>query len=137
VQAWAARSGRDLYLPLDPLETLSDADKVGFLEDIDARTRRLDPRIKQVMVSLSGEHEVVLVVGSDGTFAADVRPLVRCNVSVIVEQNGASRAGLRGRRRPFRLSILPEGGSSVRARARSRAAGAREPRGERRAGGQR
>jgi TldD protein len=88
VQAWAATPGRDLYLPLDPLETLSDADKVKFLEDIDARTRRIDPRVKQVMVSLSGEHEVVLVVGSDGTFAADVRPLVRCNVSVIVEQDG-------------------------------------------------
>jgi TldD protein len=96
VQAWAARSGRDLYLPLDPLETLSDADKVKFLEDIDARTRRIDPRIKQVMVSLSGEHEVVLVVGSDGTFAADVRPLVRCNVSVIVEQNGRREQGYAG-----------------------------------------
>jgi TldD protein len=96
VQAWAAPPGRQLYLPLDPLETLSDADKVKFLEGIDARTRQLDPRIKQVMVSLSGEHEVVLVVGSDGTFAADVRPLVRCNVSVIVEQNGRREQGYAG-----------------------------------------
>src|SRR5580765_5468160 len=96
VQAWAAPPGRQLYLPLDPLETLSDADKVKFLESIDARTRTLDPRIKQVMVSLSGEHEVVLVVGSDGTFAADVRPLVRCNVSVIVEQNGRREQGYAG-----------------------------------------
>jgi TldD protein len=96
VQAWAATHGRDLYLPLDPLETLSDADKVKFLEGIDARTRALDPRVKQVMVSLAGEHEVVLVVGSDGTFAADVRPLVRCNVSVIVEQNGRREQGYAG-----------------------------------------
>jgi TldD protein len=96
VQAWSATPGRDLYLPLDPLETLSDADKVKFLEDIDARTRKLDPRVKQVMVSLSGEHEVVLVVASDGTFAADVRPLVRCNVSVIVEQNDRREQGYAG-----------------------------------------
>jgi TldD protein len=96
VQAWAAQPGRQLYLPLDPLETLSDADKVKFLEDIDARTRRLDARVKQVMVSLAGEHEVVLVVGSDGTFAADVRPLVRFNVSVIVEQDGRHEQGYAG-----------------------------------------
>jgi TldD protein len=96
VQAWHAPQGRALYLPLDPLETLSDADKVKFLEDIDARTRRLDPRVKQVIVSLAGEHEVVLVAASDGTFAADVRPLVRCNVSVIVEQNGRREQGYAG-----------------------------------------
>jgi len=96
VQAWTASQGRQLYLPLDPLETLSDADKVKFLESIDARTRKLDPRVKQVMVSLSGEHEVVLVVASDGTFAADVRPLVRCNVSVIVEHNGRREQGYAG-----------------------------------------
>jgi TldD protein len=96
VQAWSAAAGRELYLPVDPLETLSDADKVRFLEDIDSRTRKLDPRVKQVMVSLAGEHEVVLVAGSDGTLAADVRPLVRCNVSVIVEQNGRREQGYAG-----------------------------------------
>ena len=64
-----------------------------MLERVDARRARLDPRVKQVMASLSAVHEVVLVVASDGTLAADVRPLVRINVSVIVSRTaGASRA---------------------------------------------
>ena len=89
-----ASHGHQLYLPHDPLEGLSDADKVRLLERVDVEARRIDPRVKQVMASLSAAHEVVLVMASDGTVAADVRPLVRMNVSVIVEQDGdgASRA---------------------------------------------
>ena len=103
MQAWRASTGHQLYLPIDPLEGLSDADKVALLERVDVEARRIDPRVKQVMASLSAAHEVVLVMASDGTFAADVRPLVRMNVSVIVEQDGSARAGLCGRRRPLRL----------------------------------
>src|ERR1700744_2671925 len=77
-----------LYLPVDPLDAIKDEDKVAWLMRIDADTRRLDPRVKQVMASLTAVHEVVLVAASDGTLAADVRPLVRINVSVIVEQDG-------------------------------------------------
>jgi microcin-processing peptidase 2. Unknown type peptidase. MEROPS family U62 len=92
LQAWRASTGHRLYLPIDPLEGLSDADKVKLLERIDIEARRIDPRVTQVMASLSGSHEVVLVMASDGTIGADVRPLVRMNVSVIVEHTaGASR----------------------------------------------
>lgn len=103
LQAWHAATGHRLYLPLDPLEGMSDADKVRLLELIDIEARRMDPRVKQVMASLSGSHEVVLVMASDGTLAADVRPLVRLNVSVIVEQDGRREQGYcgAGGRYPF------------------------------------
>jgi TldD protein len=96
MQAWRSSTGHQLYLPVDPLEGLSDADKVSLLERIDIEARRIDPRVTQVMASLSGSHEVVLVMASDGTIAADVRPLVRMNVSVIVEQNGRREQGYCG-----------------------------------------
>ena len=96
MQAWRASAGHQLYMPFDPLEGLSDAEKVRLLEQVDIEARRIDPRVKQVMASLSGAHEVVLVMASDGTLAADVRPLVRMNVSVIVEQNGRREQGYCG-----------------------------------------
>jgi TldD protein len=85
-----------LYLPDDPLITVADADKVAFLQALDVATRRLDPRVKQVMASLAGVHEVVLVVNSAGVLAADVRPLVRVNVSVIMESDGRREQGYAG-----------------------------------------
>ncbi len=94
--AWKAAPGHKLYLPMDPLETLDDEAKVRLLQDVDARTRACDPRVKEVMVSLAGVHEVVLVAASDGTLNADIRPLVRLNVSVIVEQNGRREQGYVG-----------------------------------------
>jgi TldD protein len=95
VQAWRSSQGHQLYLPHDPLEGMSDADKVRLLERVDVEARR-DPRVKQVMASLSGSHEVVLVMASDGTVGADVRPLVRMNVSVIVEHDGRREQGYCG-----------------------------------------
>ena len=96
VQAWRARAGHPLYRPLDPLETLGVEEKVRLLERVDAEARRQDPRVKEVMVGLAGVHEVVLVAASDGTLAADVRPLVRLNVTVIVEQDGRREQGTAG-----------------------------------------
>src|SRR6202000_824122 len=94
--AWTPNAPQRLYQALDPLPTLADADKVKLLERIDVEARRADPRVKQVMVSLSGVHDTVLVAGSDGTLAADVRPLVRFNVRVIVEQDGRREQGYAG-----------------------------------------
>jgi TldD protein len=88
VKAWQRPVTHRLYLPVDPLDAIRDEDKVAWLMRIDADTRRIDPRVKQVMASLAAIHEVILVATSDGTLAADVRPLVRLNVSVIVEQGG-------------------------------------------------
>jgi len=96
VQAWHATGGRGLYLPIDPVETMADDDKVKLLEQIDREARALDSRITQVMASLSASHDVVLVMASDGTLAGDVRPLVRLNVSVIIEQDGRREQGYAG-----------------------------------------
>jgi TldD protein len=96
LQSWQAREGHQLYLPMDPLATLGDADKLRLMEAADAEARRQDPRIKQVIVSLAGTHDVVLVANSDGTMAADVRPLVRFNVSVIAEDGERREQGSAG-----------------------------------------
>ena len=91
-----AGAGRQLYAPVDPLASLEDAAKVHLLEAVEAEARRQDPRVKQVMASLSGTQEIVLVVRSDGLMAADIRPLVRLNVSVIVEHQGRREQGSQG-----------------------------------------
>ena len=89
-------SARSLYLPNDPLASLDAATKVKLLERIERIARAKDPRIVQVMASLAGEFDVVLVARSDGVLAADVRPLVRLSLSVIAEQHGRREAGNAG-----------------------------------------
>jgi TldD protein len=96
LKAWTPAAEQRLYLPMDPLHTMQDEDKVKLMERVDAEARRLDPRVKQVMVGMAAVQDVVLVAGSDGTLAADVRPLVRFNVSVIVEQDGRREQGYAG-----------------------------------------
>ena len=96
LQAWHATGGRRLYQPIDPVETLDDPAKVKLLEAIDREARALDSRITQVMASLAASHDTILVMASDGTLAADVRPLVRLNVSVIIEHNGRREQGYAG-----------------------------------------
>ncbi len=93
VAAWAHSTGHGLYGAVDPLATLSDDAKVELLADCDRAARAADPAVRQVVASLSGQHEVVLIAASDGTLAADVRPLVRLNVSVIAERNGRREQG--------------------------------------------
>jgi TldD protein len=88
LQAWQATDANALYPALDPLEGMAAGDKVNLLQQLDREARRQDPRVREVVVSLTGVHEVVMVAVSDGTLAADVRPLVRCNVTVTVEQDG-------------------------------------------------
>jgi TldD protein len=88
LKAWQPRTGHALYLPMDPIGTLTETDKLDLMQRVDAEARRQDPRVSQVVVSMAGVHEVMLVANSEGTLAADVRPLVRMNVSVIVEDKG-------------------------------------------------
>jgi len=88
--------GRALYDAIDPLAALDSIAKVELLKRADALARAKDPRVAQVMASLSGEYDVVMVMRSDGVLAADVRPLVRFNVSVIAEQNGRRETGSSG-----------------------------------------
>ena len=85
-----------LYLPHDPIASLPAEAKVALLERLEGFARAIDRRVVQVMASLASEYEVVLVAGSDGRLAADIRPLVRCSISVIVEENGRREQGASG-----------------------------------------
>ena len=89
-------SRREIYLPHDPIASLKDADKVALLERLEGYARALDPRVKQVMAGLAGEYEVVMVARSDGLMNADIRPLVRLSLQVIVESNGKREQGSAG-----------------------------------------
>ncbi|OWP48174.1 metalloprotease TldD [Pseudomonas nitroreducens] len=96
VQAFQAVVPTRLYAGENPLDVMTRAEKVELLQKIDAATRALDPRIQQVTVSLAGVWDQVLIAAADGSLAADIRPLVRFNVSVIVEQNGRRERGGHG-----------------------------------------
>jgi TldD protein len=92
----ASTAARSLYLPNDPISSLPADAKVKLLERFEGFARAIDPRVLQVNASIAGEYEVILVAGSDGRLAADVRPLVRCSISVIVEENGKREQGASG-----------------------------------------
>lgn len=96
VSAWQASSPLALYPAIDPLGSLSREDKVSLLEQVEKIARDQDPRISQVMCSLSASQDTILVAASDGDYAADVRPLVRLNVSVIAEQGDRREQGSSG-----------------------------------------
>ena len=84
------------YEPINPLQTMSEEEKIDLLQNLDAEARSQDPRVTQVIASLVSAHDVVLVAGSDGTLHGDVRPLVRCNVHVIVEEGDQREQGSSG-----------------------------------------
>lgn len=117
VQAFARAETAPLYIAGNPLDVLSRAEKVSLLQDVDKATRALDPRIKQVTVSLAGVWERILVASTDGGLASDIRPLVRFNVSVIVEQNGRRERGGHGGggRTDYRYFLEPLANGETRA----------------------
>jgi TldD protein len=96
VQAWQRSDAVALYPMSDPTTSIDDEQKTRLLLELDAATRELDSRIEQVMISLASSQELILVAASDGTMAADVRPLIRLNVSVILEQDGQREHGYSG-----------------------------------------
>lgn len=85
------KAAHSLYVPHDPLASLDATAKVRLLERLETFARAEDSRVTQVMAHLAGEYEVVLVAGSDGRLAADIRPLVRVSMTVIVEGAGGKR----------------------------------------------
>src|SRR5690348_3489543 len=92
----AIATSRALYAPVDPIDSLSNEAKIAVLREVDAVCRAADPRVKQVIVSIAAALDTVLIAHSDGTLAADVRPLVRMNVQVIAEANGRRESGSSG-----------------------------------------
>jgi TldD protein len=96
VAVWKKQTSPALYSSQDPILALSVEDKLALLREADAAARAADPRVKQVTVSLAGELDTVLIAASDGTYANDIRPLIRLNVSVIVESDGRRERGSAG-----------------------------------------
>ena len=90
------KQNTQLYLPQDPIASLSADAKVKLLERLEQFAKQVDPRVTQVMASIAGEYEVIMVARSDGVMAADVRPLVRISVQVHAEQNGRREQGSSG-----------------------------------------
>ncbi len=90
------KPGLKLYRADDPLDSLDDTAKVELLERLEGLARGEDPRVSQVMAHIAGSWEVVMVARSDGHMAADVRPLVRVSITVIMEDNGRREQGSAG-----------------------------------------
>ncbi|ART80803.1 metalloprotease TldD [Oceanisphaera avium] len=81
------------YMAVNPLDSLTREQKIELLQQMDAFARSLDSAVSQVIVSISGVYEEILVLATDGTLATDLRPLVRLNCSVLVERNGRRERG--------------------------------------------
>ncbi len=92
----AKKPRKSLYADFDPLLSLEAAQKVALLEKLEGFARAIDKRVKKVMASIAGEYEVILIAGSDGRLAADIRPLIRVSITVIVEENGRREQGSSG-----------------------------------------
>jgi len=88
VHAFKTSSQPIIYQDINPIDSLSQEQKITMLHEMEAHARQQDKRVTQVIASLSGVFEKILVAASDGTYATDIRPLVRLNCSVLVEGNG-------------------------------------------------
>jgi TldD protein len=91
-----AGTNRHLYDPDNPIALVPFESKVQVLQEIDAYARAKDPRVKQVMASVAASWQTIEILRGDGSRVADVRPLVRINVTVMVEDNGKMETGSHG-----------------------------------------
>ncbi|WP_404401360.1 metalloprotease TldD [Idiomarina seosinensis] len=96
VQALKSQSVNARYAGHNPLNSMTEADKIALLKQVDAHARAQDSRVTQVVVSLAGSYDDVTVAATDGTLASDSRPLVRLNCSVIAEQGDRRERGSSG-----------------------------------------
>ncbi len=90
------QSPKVLYDAVNPIEGVGFADKVTLLGEIDAYLRAKDPRVKQVSASVVGNYQVIEIMRPNEDALRDVRPLVRVNIAVVVEQNGRMESGSSG-----------------------------------------
>jgi len=103
-------TNQKLYDAVDPLAAPAFSDKIALLSEIDAWARARDPRVVQVSASIVGERRQIEILRADGLSVNDIRPLVRLNVSITVEQNGRRESASTGAggRASFDTWIQPE-----------------------------
>ena len=111
VKVGVPRLSKLMYDAVDPIPGLDEQQKVALLRELDAQARAQDQRVSEVNVRLGASYESVLVIATDGTLAADRRPLVRLDVSVIVDSNGRRERGSSGGGGRFDVNRLVEQGS--------------------------
>lgn len=98
------------YPAINPMQGVKDIESIQLLQKIDSLARSIDKRVKRVTASINSQHDIIYLLQSDGTVAGDVRPLVRLNVSVIVEEGGRFEQGYAGGGGRYSLKELLESG---------------------------
>lgn len=93
VESLKATTHTSRYSADNPLLGMQDQEKIALLRLVDEYIRKQEPALTQVVVSISGVYEEVLIAATDGTFCTDVRPLIRLNCSVLMEQDGRRERG--------------------------------------------
>ncbi len=96
VQAFQRSDNQHIYGAVNPLECWEKEQKTKLLKELDAYIRTKEPLIKEVSISLSGVHEQMLVAATDGTYAGDIRPLVRLSISVLAQRGERRERGSAG-----------------------------------------
>ncbi|MEZ9231118.1 metalloprotease TldD [Vibrio amylolyticus] len=96
VKTFSRHDNQAYYAAVDPLESWKKQQKTELLKELDAYIRTKEPLIQEVSVSLSGVHENVLVAATDGTYAGDIRPLVRLSISVLAQKGDRRERGSSG-----------------------------------------
>ncbi len=96
VQAFQRSDNQHIYGAINPLECWEKEQKTKLLKELDAYIRTKEPLIKEVSISLSGVHEQMLVAATDGTYAGDIRPLVRLSISVLAQRGERRERGSAG-----------------------------------------
>ena len=114
IRTLAAVEHKALYAAINPLDSLTREDKIALLHRVNRVARDTDPRVQEVSAHLSGVYEEVLIAATDGTFAADIRPLVRLSISVQVEDQGKREHGScgGGGRTGYEFFLLDEQGET-------------------------
>ncbi|UGA54514.1 metalloprotease TldD [Vibrio sp. VB16] len=96
VKTFSRTSNSNSYSDVNPLESLEKQQKIDLLKELDAYIRTKEPLVQEVSVSLSGVYEQILVAATDGTYAADIRPLVRLSISVLAIKGDRRERGSSG-----------------------------------------
>ncbi|MEZ9928580.1 metalloprotease TldD [Vibrio breoganii] len=96
VQAFSRHHSNQHYSGVNPLQSLEKQQKIDLLKELDVYIRTKEPLVSEVNISISGVYEQVLVAATDGTYATDIRPLVRLSISVLAQRGERRERGSSG-----------------------------------------